>query len=33
LSMIADGKYDAILQTWGLKSGGITADQVNSGKL
>ncbi|MDP9271622.1 MAG: ABC transporter substrate-binding protein [Chloroflexota bacterium] len=33
LSMIADGKYDAILQTWGLKSGGITAEQVNSGKL
>jgi polar amino acid transport system substrate-binding protein len=33
LSMIADGKYDAILQTWGLKSDGITADQVNSGKL
>ncbi len=33
LSMIADGKYAAILQTWGLKSGGITADQVNSGKL
>jgi polar amino acid transport system substrate-binding protein len=33
LSMIADGKYEAILKTWGLKSGGITADQVNSGKL
>jgi len=33
LSMIADGKYQAILQTWGLTSGGLTADQVNSGKL
>lgn len=33
LSMIADGKYAAILKTWGLTSGGITADQVNSGKL
>jgi polar amino acid transport system substrate-binding protein len=33
LSMMADGKYLAILKTWGLQSGAITADQVNSGKL
>lgn len=33
LSMMADGKYDAILKTWGLESDGITPDEVNSGKL
>jgi polar amino acid transport system substrate-binding protein len=33
LSMISDGKYAAILKTWGLTDGGLTAEQVNSGKL
>lgn len=33
LSMISDGTYAQILQKWGVQDGGITADQVNSGKL
>jgi polar amino acid transport system substrate-binding protein len=33
LSMISDGRYDDILKTWGVADGGLTADQVNSGKL
>jgi polar amino acid transport system substrate-binding protein len=33
LSMISDGKYADILKTWGVTDGGLTADQVNSGKL
>jgi polar amino acid transport system substrate-binding protein len=33
LSMISDGKYAEILKKWGLEDSGITADQVNSGKL
>jgi polar amino acid transport system substrate-binding protein len=33
LSMISDGAYGKILTTWGVTDGGLTADQVNSGKL
>jgi polar amino acid transport system substrate-binding protein len=33
LSMIADGKYADILKKWGVEDSGLTADQVNSGKL
>ena len=33
LSMISDGTYGKILTTWGVADGGLTADQVNSGKL
>jgi polar amino acid transport system substrate-binding protein len=33
LSMIADGAYAKILTTWGVSDGGLTAGQVNSGKL
>jgi polar amino acid transport system substrate-binding protein len=33
LSMISDGAYGKILTTWGVSDGGLTADQVNSGKL
>lgn len=33
LSMISDGKYTEILKKWGVEDGGLTADQVNSGKL
>lgn len=33
LSMISDGKYAEILKKWGLEDSGLTADQVNSGKL
>ena len=33
LSMIGDGTYGKILTTWGVSDGGLTADQVNSGKL
>jgi polar amino acid transport system substrate-binding protein len=33
LSMISDGTYGKILTTWGVTDGGLTADQVNSGKL
>ena len=33
LSMISDGKYAEILKKWGDQDSGITADQVNSGKL
>jgi len=33
LSMINDGTYTSILQKWGVQDSGITADEVNSGKL
>jgi polar amino acid transport system substrate-binding protein len=33
LSMISDGKYAAILKTWGVEKNGITIDEFNSGKL
>jgi len=33
LSMISDGKYTEILKKWGVEDSGLTADQVNSGKL
>ena len=33
LSMISDGRYADILKTWGVTDGGLTADQVTSGKL
>jgi polar amino acid transport system substrate-binding protein len=33
LSMINDGKYAEILKKWGVEDSGLTADQVNSGKL
>ena len=33
LSMIDDGKYAEILKKWGVEDGGLTADEVNSGKL
>jgi polar amino acid transport system substrate-binding protein len=33
LSMINDGKYGEILKKWGDEASGLTADQVNSGKL
>ncbi len=33
LSMVSDGTYADILDTWGLGDGGLTADQVNSGEL
>ena len=33
LSMISDGAYGKILTTWGVADGGLTVDQVNSGKL
>jgi len=33
LSMISDGKYMQILTKWGVVDSGITADEVNSGKL
>lgn len=33
LAMISDGTYASILKKWGVEDGGLTADQVNSGKL
>jgi len=33
LSMINDGTYTQILTKWGVQDSGLTADQVNSGKL
>jgi polar amino acid transport system substrate-binding protein len=33
LSMISDGKYMEILKKWGVEDGGLTVEQVNSGKL
>lgn len=33
LSMIDDGKYAEILKKWGVEDGGLTADEVKSGKL
>ena len=33
LSMISDGRYAEILTTWGVTDSGLTAVQVNSGKL
>ena len=33
LSMISDGRYADILKTWGVTDGGLTADQINTGKL
>ena len=33
LWMLSDGKYTEILKKWGVEDSGLTADQVNSGKL